>query len=262
MADIFGLEAFEETINGGDGYDLAGWVAFADAGCTVDPDEASDEQLAGLGDEVLQCISVSNVNEWAAIGRAGAARSTIAARVYCKILSEAYGNNDGQYAPILLNSVIDGGTAASFRFFQAGASRYVDGLYYNDAAGYSITTTKQTLPSGPTGWWRYEIKWVSGTSVEFRVYNGHAPSTTLWSELISSGVGTKRVDRLFCGLTTVVGGTWSGNTELHMDMIRADDADWVGPESVGWTGKIIGVTNPAKINGVAATGIGEVIGVA
>lgn len=31
--------------------------------------------------------------------------------------------------------------------------------------------------------------------------------------------------------------------------------------SVGWTGKINGITNPAKINGIAVANIGKVMGV-
>lgn len=36
--------------------------------------------------------------------------------------------------------------------------------------------------------------------------------------------------------------------------------EW-GEAVAGWTGKICGVTNPAKINGIAVANIGKVIGV-
>lgn len=35
---------------------------------------------------------------------------------------------------------------------------------------------------------------------------------------------------------------------------------WPAAPPVGWTGKITGITNPAKINGIAVANIGKVMG--
>jgi len=56
----------------------------------------------------------------------------------------------------------------------------------------------------------------------------------------------------------------TGDWDMYFDHVVMDDADQIGCAcpSVGWTGKISGVTNPAKIMGVDVANIDNVKGVA
>ena len=51
------------------------------------------------------------------------------------------------------------------------------------------------------------------------------------------------------------------NLETDDSLLLEDGSSMLELEGLGWTGKICGVTNPSKINGIAVADIAKVCGV-
>lgn len=122
----------------------------------------------------------------------------------------------------------------------------------------SGTTDGDTLTVWTTYGWReitlgagYDLDASTQYAIVVRVLGGDASNKIFW-EIRSNGAG-------------YTGGTWvySTNSGSSWTTVSNDDhlfEDW--GEAAGWTGKISGVTNPAKIMGVDVANIAKVNGVA
>lgn len=98
--------------------------------------------------------------------------------------------------------------------------------------------------------YRVEVKWDStADQFEWRVDGISQDTAALTAGHVEMG-------------TIFIGGVAADNPvagQMYIDLIYIDDAGWVGPEP--WKGKVSGVSNPAKVLGVARGSIKTVMGV-
>ncbi len=128
--------------------------------------------------------------------------------------------------------------------------------------------------TGDDGAWEFGIiNWMAQTftpstahkitSVKLPLYRWGSPGTITVSIKATDGNGHPTGDDLCLGTTDGNALEWSNNsgsswtTEAEQDFLFEE---WGEP--LGWTGKISGVVNPAKIMGVDVANIAKVKGVA
>jgi hypothetical protein len=221
MATII-VESFEESVNGGDGYDESGWSETVDANCTVDQDSAGPGSLpTGGGSQCLRCESIG-----AAWGDArtqldyGSEKSEIYLRVYFYMDSTDMSGNADTIVLI----------AGPYRLYQIDMKED-SGNYYLSLQGYGITTSKD-IQVGLDAWYRIELYYKQETGnnhdgiYDFRVYLGDS-TTPIDTDTDTGGDNDDPIRYYRLGLHA------DNDTEsdIYFDLLEVNDGDgWIGPE--------------------------------
>jgi len=244
MSRIFD-EKFEDST--GDGYDETGWTEVVGTGATIDSDAdvADVSSPANWGSECLKIIH----------------KATKATYVYNQI-----GDADIRYTRIeVVFTDLSSLVSTDNRFFiAAAANNALNALCWYLFIRKSVSIIRFTIGAlldGSTHTWsrsddvivedtlyRIEIEWDSSANnnMEWRI-NG------VMQDQANLTAGHDDMGAVLLGYnstTDVVDG------EFYADLVAIDNADWVGAE--GWGGKVLGVSNPAKVMGVE---ISKIIGV-
>lgn len=97
--------------------------------------------------------------------------------------------------------------------------------------------------------------------IQIRLFYGGAYHQ-IWAGVIGNGAYVEKVDGAGAHSVTKAEVTFVRQSATRKHALIADFDFWEAPAPVGWTGKIAGVTNPAKIMGVDVANIAKVKGVA
>jgi len=139
-------------------------------------------------------------------------------------------------------------------------SNFEVGIYAHGSGypGAVVGSLYQTNAKGTTSGWK---KVTVDITIE--------PETIYWIAVQLDNTATTTIDALYgigLGRTSYVvpatnlPASWGVPTDTISDYIIGIYAVWEAG-AAGWTGKIMGVTNPAKINGIAVADIEKVTGV-
>ena len=210
-------ESFEETIDGGDGYDDT-WTAYTSTGSTLDPDNAEVARPTGGGNQVLKIVIADTGNVAGIKHDAGAAGKAI---VYGRFYWRVTGIAAWTVGQIILQC-LDLSSNQYFVLRFTGSANQIQARYYDNGTTVNVTlATSFAINTWYRIEWRYDL-------------------TNAMFELKVDGV---------VEISEVLNGTLYGNhryMQLHdasdraaaftqyLDLIKANDGDgWIGAEATG-----------------------------
>ena len=248
---------FDEKFEGV-GYEEAGASETVGAGCTIDEDADSADagNPSGWGSQCLKMITLAGVQnqvEWYNFGPKTISFFRFEIVIIAESLTNGGSNRIFEIKSDAWQTVFRG------RIKQNASGHLVFGLVpkhdgsYNYYYGFPILSLN-TL-------YRIEVKWdATNDHWAWEIDGVNQPNDQDTSSPVTTEGNLTLTHPTDCS-NLLIGNANSQDADstVYYDLIAIDDADWVGAE--GWTGKIMGVTNPAKIMGVAVANISKVMGI-
>ena len=243
-------ERFEIT-----NYERYIWNESVGAGSTIDEDAA----VSGAGSPTNWgskcCKIIVNDNTTYTYNATIGAEPILYWRVEFVVTAEGLANNRVEY---LFNFYNDAISAPAFIFFlgktAGGVLEFVGACYDDGSVNYYTSFVTPVIDTK----YRFELKWdATNDDWAWRIDGVNQPNDQDSSDPVTSEGLLTSTHSTDAGVVLL--GTLCYNNEgytCYYDLIAASTTDWVGAE--GWGGKVLGVSNPAKVMGVE---ISKIIGV-
>jgi len=232
MARIFD-EQFEETVNGGDGYDEANWAENVTGGDTVDQDAdpADVGSPSDWGSECLKIIKLgTDTKTWTYNTFGSAFTGAYWTRHEIVLTSESLSDTDTTQLARFYATGVDVFLTILLRQATGGALQFQVVSYHD---GTSNVYTGFPTPTLNTRY-RIEIKWDNDNNLwAWRIDGVNQPndqdnSDPVETEGILSATHLTDLKYITCGSNTGGGKAYTA----YYDLVAIDDADWVGAETV------------------------------
>lgn len=266
MSLIFGVEEKFEAFNGYDNTIANSdddWSEIVDAGCTLNPDSTGPASPPSwMENECLYSEVDTDAPARAdAVWESSSNQNDNFIRFVFYVSQEGYANNQLGYICRLYDTTPT--LVAGIQIGQSSNNLKIRMAYYDGSPQYSSLVDINAHLA--TNWLMVKFYYHDGSGVQSksRAFTVHYWDGAVWQIIGGASaaiVGATRTPKaITAGLATNQGTVQ--NSQIYIDRLWWDDAAFPSNPVAGWTGKIIGVTNPDDIIGVATSGISKVIGV-